>query len=309
MKNLVTVVAAALLSCSLLSCSKELETTPLPVEETAVSLEDSSNLKSNAQIKNLEALHINVVQNIGGYLLYKPEGYSNTNENYPLLVSLAGIECLGNGTSDLYEIARNSVPGLIQKGTFPKSFTTQSGTFSFLVVAPQFKKNPAASDVNAMINYAVKNYRIDTSRIYVMGLSLGGGATAAFAAAYPTKAAAVVTMAEAGGSKNVANAKNIASDGSLPIWAFHNQYDPVVSSSNTVNLINTIQSIAPAATTKMTIFKGVAEHDCWAKATNPNYREDNMNIYEWMLQYTRTPVVERGREVNVGITDVKVHPR
>lgn len=309
MKNLVTVVAAVLLSCSLLSCSKELETTPLPVEETAVSLEDSSNLKSNAQIKNLEALHINVVQNIGGYLLSKPEGYANTNENYPLLVSLAGIESLGNGTSDLYEIAKNSVPGLIQKGTFPKSFTTKSGTFSFLVVAPQFKKNPSASDVNAMINYAVKNYRIDTSRIYVMGLSLGGGATAAFAAAYPTKAAAVVTMAEAGGSKNSANAKGIASDGTLPVWAFHNQHDPVVPSSNTVTLINVIKSSSPSTPVKETIFQGVAKHDCWSKATDPKYKEDGLNIYEWMLQYTRTPVVERGREVNVGITNVKVRPR
>lgn len=308
MKNLVTIFATAALTCSLLSCSKELTTTPQQAAETAITFEDSSNIKSNNQISNQEAVHVSVVQNIGGFLLHKPEGYSNTHESYPLLLSLAGIESLGNGTSDLYEIAKNSVPGLIQKKSFPSSFTTKSGTFSFLVVAPQFKKNPSASDVNAMINYAVKNYRIDTSRIYVMGLSLGGGATAAFAAAYPTKAAAVVTMAEASGSKNAANAKGMAS-GTLPIWAFHNQYDPRVPSSNTVNLINIIKSLAPFTPVKETIFQGVAEHNCWSKATNPNYKEDGLNIYEWMLQYTRTSVVERGREVNVGVANVRVRPR
>ena len=308
MKNLATIFAAVVLSCSLLSCSKELETTPSTLTETAVTLEDSSSIRSNNQILNQEVLHINVVQNIGGFLLHKPEGYANTGQHYPLLVSLAGIESLGNGTTDLYEIAKNSVPGLIQKGTFPKSFTTKSGTFSFLVVAPQFKKNPSASDVNAMINYAVKNYRIDTSRIYVMGLSLGGGATAAFAGAYPTRAAAVVTMAEASGHKDVANAKGISS-GSLPVWAFHNEFDPIVPSSNTVTLINTIRSIAPSVPSKITIFKGVREHNCWSKATDTRYREDGLNIYEWMLQYSRKGATERGREVNAGITNVKVRPR
>ena len=141
-----------------------------------------------------------------------------------------------------------------------------------------------------------------------MGLSLGGGATATFAAAYPTKAAAVVTMAEASGSKNTANAKGMAS-GNLPIWAFHNQYDPIVRCSNTINLINIIKSLAPFTPVKETIFHGVAEHNCWSKATDPNYKEDGMNIYEWMLQYTRTSVVERGREVNVGVANVRVRPR
>jgi predicted peptidase len=251
-----------------------------------VSVDDSSNIKFNSQILNQQTVYYNVVQNIGGYLLHKPEDYGTTSKEYPLLVSLAGIGNLGNGTTDLYKMAKNSVPALLQKGLFPKSFSTDSETFSFLVVAPQFKKTPSASDVNAMINHAIKKYRIDTSRIYVMGLSLGGGATASFAAAYPTKAAAVVTMAEAGGNKNETNAKGIAS-GNLPIWAFHNQYDPKVPSSNTITLINSVISFSATTPAKKTIFAGIAEHNCWTQATDPSYKEDNRNIYEWMLQYKR----------------------
>lgn len=286
MKNLLTITAVAALSCTLFSCTKEIATTPEPIAtEMSITFKDSSDIKSNSQILNQQAVYANVVQNIGGFLLHKPDGYSNTNQKYPLLISLAGLGNLGNGTTDLYKLAKNSVPALLQKGLFPSTFTTGQGTFTFLVVAPQFKKQPAASDVNAMINYAIKKYRIDTSRIYVMGLSLGGGATVDFAATYPTKAAAVVAMAESG-SKNEERAKAIAS-GHLPIWAFHNEYDPRVPSTNTVTLINSIISYSPSTPAKKTIFPGIAEHNCWTEATDPAYKENGQNIYEWMLQYKK----------------------
>jgi len=28
-------------------------------------------------------------------------------------------------------------------------------------------------------------------------------------------------------------------------------------------------------------------HDAWTQASDPEYREEGMNIYEWMLQYKR----------------------
>ncbi len=286
MKKLITTLTAAVFCCTLFSCTKELENTPSPAAaETAVNFEDSSNIKSNSQILNQEAVYAKVVQNIGGYLLHKPVGYKSSTEKYPLLISLAGTGNLGNGTTDLYKMAKNSVPALLQKGLFPSSFKAASGNFSFLVIAPQFKKQPTGSDVNAMINYALKKYRIDTSRIYVMGLSLGGGATADFASTYPKKAAAVVTMAESG-SNNAERAKGIVK-GNLPIWAFHNQLDPMVPSNNTITLINAIQSLSPSTPAKKTIFQGIKEHNCWTQATDPNYKESTLNIYEWMLQYKR----------------------
>jgi hypothetical protein len=34
----------------------------------------------------------------------------------------------------------------------------------------------------------------------------------------------------------------------------------------------------------MTIWP-TGKHDAWTKASDPNYKENNMNMYEWMLQY------------------------
>jgi len=46
------------------------------------------------------------------------------------------------------------------------------------------------------------------------------------------------------------------------------------------------KSAVPAKYTELLPF-GDNGHDAWTKATDPDYRENGMNIYEWMLQYHR----------------------
>lgn len=286
--KIVTILCGAILACSIISsCTKDLSSTPQPAtDETVLSMEDSSDLiKSNAYLLNQQAVYANVVSNIGGYLLHKPGGYSTSTKKYPLLICLSGDGNHGNGTTDLYKLTNNSVPRLIQDGKFPKSFTVNSKTFSFIVVAPQFKNNPALSDVNAMINYAVKKYRVDTSRIYLIGLSQGAGVTADFAAAYPKKLAAAVPMADSRRPSS-ADGKSVATN-KVAVWAFHNKGDKIVSYTNTVNLVNYINQSSPTIPAKKTIFYTTG-HNCWTKATDPGYKENNKNIYQWMLQYKRS---------------------
>ena len=284
--KIVTVLCGAMLACSVISCTKELSSTPQAVsEETVLSTEDSSDLiKSNAYLFDQEAVFANIVSNVGGYLLHKPAGYKTSTKNYPLLVCLSGSGNLGNGTTNLYKMTNNSVPKLIQFGKFPKSFTVNGKSYSFIVVAPQFKRNPDAADVNAVINYVVKKYRVDESRIYLTGLSLGGGTAAEFAAAYPNKVAAVVPMADSHHPRST-EGKTVATN-KLPVWAFHNKGDDVVPYTNTVNFVNYINESSPAVPAKKTIFSARG-HNCWTKATDPGYKENNMIIYQWMLQYKR----------------------
>ncbi|HWI90938.1 MAG TPA: hypothetical protein VNT20_06650, partial [Flavisolibacter sp.] len=141
--------------------------------------------------------------NCGGYYEYLPQGYSsNTWQSYPLIVAVHGIGELGNGTSDLPNLLNcwTSIPRLIANGGFPSSFNVSGQNFSFIVICPQFKSWPSGADVNAVVDYAVQNYRVDQSRIYVTGLSMGGGSVWDFAGNYPTKAAAVVPVCGAASS-------------------------------------------------------------------------------------------------------------
>lgn len=222
--------------------------------------------------------------NIGGYQEALPARYDSTTKVYPLLIFIHGVGELGNGSSDLWMAANIGTPGLIKNNKFPASFTSNGKTFSFIVLAPQFKAWPNSTDVNAMITFAISKYRIDTTRIYVSGLSMGGGATWEYAAGYNSRLAAIVPICGASGPTNE-KAQKIAQSG-IGVWAFHNLDDGIVSSSNTTGYINKINSYNPTTAARMTLWP-TGGHDAWTKATDPTYKENGLNMYEWLLQFSK----------------------
>jgi len=226
----------------------------------------------------------NVNANIGGYQEALPALYDSTTKKYPLLIFIHGIGELGNGISDLWMAGNIGTPGLIKQGKFPANFSTKGNNFSFIVVSPQFKTWPSSDDVNAMIDYAISKYRIDISRIYVSGLSMGGGATWEFAAAYNNRIAAIAPICGASGL-NDQKAQKIA-QGGIAVWAFHNQDDGTVSVNNSINNVNKINAFSPAVAARITLWPS-GGHDAWTKATDPDYRENGLNMYEWMLQFSK----------------------
>lgn len=232
----------------------------------------------------LSAVNVNVNANCQGFYKALPARYDSTTKKYPLIIFIHGLGELGNGTTQLDKVLANGTPRLLKNKTFPPNFVSGGKNYSFIVVAPQFKAWPSGADVNAVIDYAVKSYRIDASRIYVSGLSMGGGGTWAFATAFPSRAAAIVPICGAQGA-STANASKIAKAG-LAVWAFHNTDDPTVAVLNTNNWIQYINNANPSIPAKKTIWP-TGGHNAWSKATDPAYREGNMNMYEWMLQYHR----------------------
>ena len=140
--------------------------------------------------------YVTTTANSGGYYEYLPTSYWNgANQSYPLLIFLQGIGEMGDGSpSQLSRMAWVGLPGVINGGRFPSSFTVNGQTFSYIVLAPQFKNWPSPSDVNDIINYAIQNYRVDQSRIYVTGLSMGGGVTWQYAGTYANRVAAILPI-------------------------------------------------------------------------------------------------------------------
>lgn len=270
------------LAAVLVSCQKNVET-PVATETAVDNVSDSSNIITT--FINQKAIATNFCSGIGGYLESLPKEYSTSTKKYPLLLFIHGIGEMGNGTTDLWKVTRNSVPHLLQTNSFPQTFSTSKGIYSFVIVSPQFKSWPSVETVNGMVNYAIKHYRIDTTRIYLTGLSMGGGVVMDYAQVYGKRLAAIVPMSEAS-YPTAAKAQAIAKTG-LPIWAFHNLYDGRVSSSYTINFINYINSYNPLVKARKTIFNA-SGHNSWSQASAPTYSENNMNIYEWMLQYKRS---------------------
>ena len=93
----------------------------------------------------------------------------------------------------------------------------------------------------------------------------------------------------------------------MPVWATHNQGDgtvPVAYTNDYVTYINQAPSPNPLA--RKSVWPG-GGHDAWTRTYDPNYRENNMNVYEWMLQYQRggggtsnkVPVVNAGADQTI----------
>ncbi|HEX2947315.1 MAG TPA: prolyl oligopeptidase family serine peptidase [Clostridia bacterium] len=92
------------------------------------------------------------------------------------------------------------------------------------VLAPRnvYGDGTKVDDIMAVVNQWIANGRVDPSRIYVTGYSMGGLSTWTFLNKYPNVAAAAAPLCAVGGPANVDAAKAIAD---LPIWAFVTEGD------------------------------------------------------------------------------------
>lgn len=238
-----------------------------------------------------------------GYYEYLPEGYGDDAQTYPLLLCIHGVGNCGNGGSELYKVLGTSPSGLINKGIFPTSFTVNNQTFKFIVITPQFLYWPNSDDIQSVLNYVTKHYKVDLNRIYLTGYSMGGGVTWDYASSSSASAKALAAIVPICGASllDVKHARTITS-ANLPVWATHNDEDPTVPVKNTLSNISYI-NLAPAPTpvAKKTIFNSTS-HNAWTQTYDPNYRENGMNIYEWMLQYQRgtTTTTNQAPKANAG---------
>ena len=81
-----------------------------------------------------------------------------------------------------------------------------------------------------LIKQLCKSERIDTSRIYITGVSMGGYGTYDAITRYPGLFAAAVPVCGAGDTAKAATIKHI------PIWIYHGAEDPAVSPAHTYNM-------------------------------------------------------------------------
>lgn len=276
----------AVIATTILSCTKDTtivpdeSTNPQPQQPAPPASADISETKPAIQT----AVNININANCGGFYKAVPARYDSTNKKYPLLVFIHGIGELGNGNSDLQKLLNTPIPSRLKNKTFPVKFTVNNQEFSFIVISPQFKAWPSPNDIDAVVKYASQNLRVDPARIYVIGLSMGGGATWEYGAAFASKVAAIAPICGAS-SPDINRAKKIAA-ANLPVWAFHNADDPTVTVNNTNNYVANINAQKPAIPAIKTIWP-TGGHNAWSKATDPNYKENGVNVYEWMLKYKR----------------------
>ncbi|MBA4168397.1 MAG: dienelactone hydrolase family protein [Chitinophagaceae bacterium] len=180
---------------------------------------------------------------------------------------------------------------MLKNKVFSPSFTVSAGTFSFIVIIPQLAKMVEPYEIDSLINYTKRKYRIDSSRIYLSGFSLGGRQVCDYAAYNPFPVAAITSMAGMPGlTSTLAGKCEAMANARLPIWQFHAKNDSAWKYTESQSFVEKVNSFNPVIPAKFTLFeKGIERlnHNCWTQASDTAYKEDGKNIYEWMLGYTR----------------------
>jgi hypothetical protein len=248
--------------------------------------------------------NVNISPNCQGLVEYLPIGYDpNGTQRYPLLIFIMGINSHGSGSLSDLDRLFSSGGGFptdqMKDSIWVESYTVNGQTYKFVVITPQFitdynVAHPSAQDIDAVINYSLANYKIDPSRVYLTGNSSGGGpvwnyigADSTGAYGYSNKIAAIVPFTAVVWPTQ--NKANVFKTKNIPVWAFANQFDtgvPVWFTEGFVDMINNPVGTAPNPPAKKTIFPD-SGHISWWHPYMRTYTENGLNIYQWMLQYTR----------------------
>ncbi len=132
---------------------------------------------------------------------------------------------------------------------------------------PSQPSRPMAA-VMALLDKLISELPIDTERIYVTGLSMGGYGTWDILCRRPELFAAGVPVC-GGGDENMASVLQ-----NIPIWVFHGALDKVVKVSRSRNMVAALQKIN--APVRYTEYPDI-EHDSWKEA----YR--SRQLIEWLF--------------------------
>ena len=198
------------------------------------------------------------------YLLYLPPEYGRDDRRWPLMLFLHGA---GERGDDLELVKRHGPPKLVARGR----------DLPFIVVSPQCAPDAWWSNdiLCALLDEIMARYGVDTDRVYVTGLSMGGYGTWELATACPERFAAIAPVCGGGHFIRAQRLKHV------PAWVFHGAKDDVVPVEKSGEMVRALT--ACGGSVKFTVYPDAA-HDSWTQTY------DNPELYDWFLEQRRPRV-------------------
>jgi len=244
-----------------------------------------------------------------GFYQYTPTDYNPTGEKYPLIIFMHGMDERGNGTTELSKVTINGIPKYIKAGHKMRFFWNGKWQ-TFLVLSPQLSKNYGwwyNFYTEEMIKYAKANLNIDTNRISLAGLSLGGGGVWDYPGESPSNGRQLNAIAPCCPTCQTNNYCNLA-DAKLPIWAFHAINDGTTQANCTSAIVNGINTNCNAAEKAYMTMYPDGGHGVWDRAFDTVYKYQNPNVYEWLLGKDKSkpvnvrPIAKAGSNFTISAT-------
>ena len=227
------------------------------------------------------------------YRLCLPKNYDNS-KSYPLVMFLHGAG--ERGTNNTAQLTAN-------RGATLWAETANQEVNPCFVIAPQCysnrqwvntawgygsyeQENVAVSDELLMamdiLDSLGLDYNIDTKKLYITGLSMGGYGTFDAITRFPGKFAAAIPMCGAG---DPSKAFHI---GNMPLWIFHSADDPVVPVAGSRDMVKAINELGP--NDRSVLYKEYTNqnHSVWIAALN----EPGLN--DWLFSSSPVNIIPGG---------------
>jgi predicted peptidase len=197
------------------------------------------------------------------YLLSLPPEYNPQRaDRWPLVLFLHGSSMRG---TDVNLVKHQGLAKLVNQGQ----------SFPFILLSPQCPPGQwwtwpqLLAALVSLLEEVEGTYAVDSERIYVTGLSMGGFGTWSLAMAYPQRFAAIVPIC--GLAEDLDKLGVIRQ---LPVWAFHGDQDMLVPVQGMVKTVEALK--ACDGNVKLTIYPGIGHN-----AADPAYADPE--LYRWLL--------------------------
>ena len=204
---------------------------------------------------------------IGEYLDYLEYAPASENEKLPLIIYIHGAGSRGNDLSQMADVG-------------PIKELKNGRDINAVIIAPQCHSE-TWFDLFEVLTEFISQYKdkekIDSNRVYIMGVSMGAYAVWQFCISHPDWFAAAVPVCGGGMYWNAARLK------ALPVWAFHGALDNVVYPEESLKMVSAINKNGGNA--KLKVFPH-DDHNSWDSA----FSLDEM--WEWLFEQKRTDINE-----------------
>ena len=220
------------------------ETSPTTSPSTSPSTAESDPVVPNDSISEPSRCISSITDGIGtvtarvsgatsapyGFLEYLPAGYNADDKNYPVIVFLHGLGEKGTDSATTLQSKMSS------HGPFKR--ISQGRHFPALVFAPQSPGWWSSGTLKTFLEWIELNYRVDRSRIYLTGLSMGGGGTWDYLRFDSARIAAAIPVCGASSANQSASEREALVK--VPLFSVHNMDDGVVTYRNSESFANSL---------------------------------------------------------------------
>ena len=232
---------------------------------------------SKAQTSYTFITHHNVVKNSYNFWVSVPDTYEEQKGEIPVVLFLHGASLRG---TDLNRVRKYGPLDAISMGR----------DINAIIVAPQ---NPGGAwnsyKVLDILNWVTKQYDVDTNRIYLIGMSLGGFGTIEFLANHGEKIAA--SMELCGGTIR----KDLCKLNLVPLWIIHGTADKAVPVSRAQEIFESMKKCGSTDLLRLDKWAGVNHGDL----ARLFYLKET---YDWLFAHSKA---DSPRRVNKEIKLVK----